>query len=121
MVEDRVGNLWCGTNDKGIICYQPLTGTQRVYRKNETGLGTDVVICSLMASDGSLWFGTFQGGIAHYKDGHFQIFGRLQGTCRFRGRESSPDEIHQLADIQLQGDMSLYHLSAELSMGISVV
>ena len=74
MVEDRVGNLWCGTNDKGIICYQPLTGTQRVYRKNETGLGTDVVICSLMASDGSLWFGTFQGGIAHYKDGHFQVY-----------------------------------------------
>lgn len=81
IAEDRLGNIWCGTNDNGIVCYQPLTGSQRVYRKEDTGLGTNVVVCSLQASDGSLWFGTFQGGMARYHDGRFQVYRMKDGLA----------------------------------------
>ncbi len=74
ITEDKQGNYWCGTNDAGIICYNPVTGVRRQYMQGETGLGSDVVVSSLTARDGSLWFGTFNGGLTHYKDGRFQAY-----------------------------------------------
>ncbi len=71
---DRLGNYWCGTNDNGIICYSPATGARRHYCKSETRLGSDVVVSSLTAKDGSLWFGSFNGGLTHYADGSFRIY-----------------------------------------------
>ncbi len=71
---DRLGNYWCGTNDSGIICYNPLTGTRQRYGKAVTHLGSDVVVSSLTAKDGSLWFGSFNGGLAHYANGAFRAF-----------------------------------------------
>lgn len=79
LAEDHLGNIWCGTNDQGIICYQPMTGVQRVYHRKETGLGSDVVVSSLCASDGSLWFGTFNGGLAHVEGGHFKVYREKDG------------------------------------------
>ena len=90
LTEDRLGNIWCGTNDRGIVCYQPLTGTQRIYRRQDTGLGSDVVVSSLCAHDGTLWFGTFNGGLAHYVDGHFQVYRTKDGL--------SSDNIWALAE-----------------------
>lgn len=90
LAEDRLGNIWCGTNDRGIVCYQPLTGTQRVYRRQDTGLGSDVVVSSLCAHDGTLWFGTFNGGLAHYADGRFQVYREKDGL--------SSDNIWALAE-----------------------
>ena len=74
MVQDLNGNYWCGSNDHGIVCYNPLTGQRQVYSKAQTHLGSDVVVCSLRAKDGSLWFGSFNGGLTHYKDGVFTAY-----------------------------------------------
>lgn len=67
--EDKSGLLWCGSNDNGIICYNRQSGVSVHYGKAQTGLLTDVVVSSLAARDGSLYFGTFNGGMARYKDG----------------------------------------------------
>ncbi len=74
MVQDLDGNYWCGSNDHGIVCYNPLTGQHQVYGKTQTHLGSDVIVCSLRARDGSLWFGSFNGGLTHYKDGEFTVY-----------------------------------------------
>lgn len=71
---DRDGNYWCGTNDSGLLCYSPLTGSLRRFGKQETKLASDVVVSSLAASDGSLWFGAFNGGLAHYAGGSFRVY-----------------------------------------------
>lgn len=68
---DKAGRLWCGTNDNGIVCYDPKTGTTQHFGRELTGLGTDVVVSSLCASDGTLYFGTYNGGIAICKDGRW--------------------------------------------------
>lgn len=79
IAQDKSGLYWFGTNDAGIICYNPATGTTARLGMGKTGLGSDVVVSSLCASDGSLWFGTFNGGMAHYKDGAFTVYRRAAG------------------------------------------
>ena len=71
IAEDNSGNLWCGTNDRGIVVYDPSTGSRRWFRVAQTGLGSDIVVSSTVGKDGSLWFGSFDGGLSRYKDGHF--------------------------------------------------
>lgn len=71
---DRMGNYWCGTNDSGIVSYNPHTGLRRPYGKAATHLGSDVVVSSLAAKDGSLWFGSFNGGLAHFVNGAFRAY-----------------------------------------------
>lgn len=79
MVQDLNGNYWCGTNDQGIVCYNPLTGNKQVYGKEQMHLGSVVVVCSLRAKDGSLWFGSFDGGLTHYKNGTFTSYQAKSG------------------------------------------
>ena len=74
MVQDRMGNYWLGTNDKSIVCYNPATGTHLLYNKEQTHLGSNVIVSSLRGRDGSLWFGSFNGGITHYINGSFNSY-----------------------------------------------
>ena len=71
---DRQGNYWCGTNDSGIICYNPATGSRQNFRMAQTGLLSDVIVSSMAAKDGSLWFGSFNGGFVHYSGGTFRTY-----------------------------------------------
>lgn len=71
MAEDKQGRIWMGTNDVGIVCYDPKTKASTHYGRSETGLGSDVVVSSLCSHDGTLWFGTYNGGMAFYRDGKF--------------------------------------------------
>ena len=74
IAQDKTGNLWCGTNDKGIVCYNPKTGQSQHFTTKETGLKTDVVVCAYCMSDGSLYFGTFNGGLARYSHGTWKAW-----------------------------------------------
>jgi len=67
---DKQGYWWLGTNDKGIIRYDPKTQEQTVYDKAGYGLRSNTMVSSLTARDGSVWFGTYEGGLIHIKDGH---------------------------------------------------
>ena len=74
ITQDHAGNYWCGTNDKGIVCYNPATASTTTYAMSATHLGSNVVVSSLCASDGSLWFGTFGGGLARFSNGSFKVY-----------------------------------------------
>ncbi|MFQ7113632.1 ATP-binding protein [Hallella bergensis] len=74
ITEDHSGLLWCGTNDKGIVVYNPKTGGQQTYDMSLTRLGSNVVVSSLTARDGSLWFGAFNGGLVHYREGQWMAY-----------------------------------------------
>ena len=67
---DNAGYYWLGTNDAGIIRYDPRTQEKVVYDKANSGLGSNIMVGSLAARDGSVWFGTYEGGLIHIKDGH---------------------------------------------------
>lgn len=63
--EDRFGNYWVGTNDQGILVYNPKTDeVMQHYTKDNSGLSGNVMVGSLAASDGSIWFGSYNGGLS---------------------------------------------------------
>ena len=40
----------------------------------QSGLGSNVVVASLVDRDGSMWFGTYQGGLAHLSNGKWTVY-----------------------------------------------
>lgn len=74
ITQDLAGNLWCGTNDMGIVGYNPVTGQTWHFGKAQTGLGTDVVVSSVTMKDGTMYFGTFNGGFTQFKNGRWKAF-----------------------------------------------
>ena len=44
ITQDLNGNLWCGTNDAGIVAYNPTTGQSSRFYGAKTGLGSEVVV-----------------------------------------------------------------------------
>jgi signal transduction histidine kinase/streptogramin lyase len=55
-----------GTNDQGILLYNPKTGeVMNHFTKDNSGLVSNIVVGSWAASDGTVWFGSYNGGLSH--------------------------------------------------------
>ena len=74
ITQDKLGNYWCGTNDAGIVCYNPVTGEQTHFGMAQTGLKSDIVVSSVTMLDGTMFFGTFNGGLARYRNGQWKTY-----------------------------------------------
>ena len=74
ITQDLNGNLWCGTNDAGIVAYNPTTGQSSRFYGAKTGLGSEVVVSSTTMKDGTLYFGTFNGGLARLSHGVWKSY-----------------------------------------------
>ena len=62
--EDRYGNYWIGTNDRGILVYNPKSNELlRQYTTQSSSLSSNIMVGSHCASDGSIWFGSYNGGL----------------------------------------------------------
>ena len=62
--EDRFGNYWLGTNDRGIIVYNPKTQeTVAHYTKENSPMFGNIMVGTYRASDGSIWFGGYNSGL----------------------------------------------------------
>lgn len=73
--EDKDGNYWLGLNSGGIVKVDAKTREPlEKFTKQSLGVPSDVVVGSYAARDGSLWFGTWEGGLLKYKDGHWKNF-----------------------------------------------
>ena len=75
ITEDREGYYWIGRNDGGIIKMDPKTlEPVELFTKHSLGVPSDIIVGSYTAKDGSLWFGTYEGGILRYKDGQWKNY-----------------------------------------------
>lgn len=64
VAEDRYGNYWIGTNDRGIIVYNPNSDEElQHYTTANSGLSGNIMVGATYASDGSVWFGSYNGGL----------------------------------------------------------
>lgn len=73
MAQGRDGGIWLGTNDNGIEWYDLKKDIRHVL-PSQSGLLSEIIVASLAAKDGSLWFGSYQGGLARYKDGKWTAY-----------------------------------------------
>lgn len=64
--EDNFGNYWLGTNDRGIVVYNPKAGEQVAhYTATNSPMFGNIMVGAYKASDGSLWFGGYNSGLTH--------------------------------------------------------
>jgi len=64
VVEDRYGYYWLGSNTNGIIVYNPKKEEiVSHYTKDNSPLIGNIMVGSCLASDGSIWFGSYNGGL----------------------------------------------------------
>ncbi|WP_343603840.1 two-component regulator propeller domain-containing protein [Fluviicola sp.] len=68
IAEDRQGNLWFGTADKGAFKFD---GTTFRQFSQKDGLCSDDITCILADTKGILWFGSMDGGLSQYNGSVF--------------------------------------------------
>ena len=75
ITEDKQGYYWIGRNDGGIIKMDPQTlEPVETFTKQSLGVPSDIIVGSYASKDGSLWFGTYEGGLLQYKNGHWKNY-----------------------------------------------
>ncbi|MGM9802607.1 MAG: two-component regulator propeller domain-containing protein [Muribaculaceae bacterium] len=79
ITQDHYGTLWCGTNDAGIITHDPASGTNSTIDAQQSGLSSNTVVSSMCHRNGSLWFGTYGGGLLCIDGNHKQVFRKSAG------------------------------------------
>ena len=72
--EDIYGNYWFGSDNNGIIKYDPKTGEQQHFNKANSPLTSDIMVASHGARDGSVWFGTYNGGLVRVVNGQVKVY-----------------------------------------------
>ncbi|QNH61739.1 sensor histidine kinase [Hymenobacter sediminicola] len=66
VTSDGAGCIWVGTEDQGLICYEPATGRRRLFRHNPAqpgSLAQDFIRALCFGKDGRLWVGTQSHGL----------------------------------------------------------
>ena len=62
--------VWIGTDANGLIRWDRRTGQQQLYSDGfQNGSNVAAVVCMTFGSDGSLWVGTYSGGLKRLRDG----------------------------------------------------
>ena len=75
ITEDKDGYYWLGRNDGGIIKMDPKTlEPVDTFLKRRLGVPSDIIVGSYASRDGSLWFGTYEGGLLQYKNGEWKNY-----------------------------------------------
>lgn len=72
ITQDRQGYFWLGMNSGGIMKLNPNTyEVVDSFKKAQLGVKSDVIVGSYAAKDGTLWFGTWEGGLIKYRNGEW--------------------------------------------------
>ncbi|NIM18044.1 MAG: helix-turn-helix domain-containing protein [Candidatus Aminicenantes bacterium] len=77
IVQDSKGYLWLGT-DRGIVRFDGFS-----FRTFDTStisaIKNNSILSLLLSQDGSLWIGTYGGGIIRYRKGNFKNYSQKEG------------------------------------------
>jgi len=64
--QDNDGGLWLGTENSGLVLFDPVTYTYKTYRHKDadpSSLGNDQVLSLVVDNAGTVWVGTINGGL----------------------------------------------------------
>ena len=80
LLEDRAGNLWVGSFNRGLRIY--LADGRVVRFTRSEGLPHDAVRALFEDREGNVWAGTDGGGLVRFKRRTFQVYGEPQGLSQ---------------------------------------
>ena len=64
LLKDHASNIWIGTNDNGLFCFNPISLQTKEYVKNKESKGlNNAIITSLFEKDNEIYISTDGGGI----------------------------------------------------------
>lgn len=67
--QDKAGILWLGTEDSGLLLFDPVSKTFKSLKHNDaddTSLSSNMIKCLLADAAGNMWVGTLNGGLERY-------------------------------------------------------
>ncbi|MFM2082713.1 MAG: hypothetical protein RL380_1404 [Verrucomicrobiota bacterium] len=82
LAEDADGRIWAGAEDGTLYCIANTTNVTWYHASD--ALGSQPIWSLLAAADGSVWAGTFRGGLVQWRAGKFK---------RLTTAEGLPDEV----------------------------
>ncbi len=106
LLADRAGNLWFGTQGRGLVRYRD--GRFTAYTTKD-GLVDGTIRALAAGRDGSLWIGT-ERGLNRFKDGRFTAYATKDGLASDQVRAIYEDRRGRLW-VGTTGGLSLYQQS----------
>lgn len=77
--EDKDGNIYFGTQEKGLVKLQGGSGGKMSILTKKDGLAGDFIRTTYQAADGTFWIGFHREGITTIKDGVYKTFTTADG------------------------------------------
>ncbi len=74
--EDRQGDVWVGTDGRGLFRFR--SGEWTAFRRRD-GLPHDTIRGVIEDHEGNLWIGTYLGGLGRMRTSAISVFGDLEG------------------------------------------
>jgi len=85
LAEDRQGRIWAGGGNGTLYCVEPTAaGPQVTWFRSEGPMAGQPIWSLLADADGTIWVGTFRGGLLRFRNGQF---------TRFTSRDGLPDDV----------------------------
>jgi PAS domain S-box-containing protein len=76
---DQKGNLFVGTESKGLI--QLKSDGETVTYTRDQGPASNTVRCVYVDKNGTVWIGTYDGGLSYFKNGIFKTYTKKDGLA----------------------------------------
>ncbi|MEN9444572.1 MAG: hypothetical protein RIS47_1462, partial [Bacteroidota bacterium] len=90
LMEDTKGNMWFGTYNGGLYCYEAAQKKIAIYDVRD-GLAHNWITSLAEAEDGAIWVGTFGGGISRIRNKVIKTFNEQNGLADNKIRSVMPD------------------------------
>jgi signal transduction histidine kinase/ligand-binding sensor domain-containing protein len=78
LAEDRQGTIWCGGDDGILYSITGANNNVEAFRPSDS-LESYGIWSLLAEPNGTVWAGTFRGGLLRFKDGKFTRYNKAQG------------------------------------------
>ncbi|WP_243732395.1 hybrid sensor histidine kinase/response regulator transcription factor [Pedobacter metabolipauper] len=91
IAESPDGNLWLGTEEKGLVFFNPRSGQIKNYRreeKNSNSLGSDLVRSIIIDKKNNIWIGGINGGLDIFKP-------QLSAFHNYQNEPGNPTSLSQ--------------------------
>ena len=76
-IEDSRGQLWVGSEQRGLFCFSTNAPVQHLTMAD--GLGSEALLCLFEDARGAIWAGTERGGLSRVRHTPFRVIGRKDG------------------------------------------